>query len=80
MVTFEFGDDYYGSLADLVIAIRLARSAWEAGPRQHGEWFAFSTEIRSALRAGASLPMLIERTQERTAHWWQRAHRPAEIR
>jgi hypothetical protein len=45
-------DDFFADVAALVIAIRLARAAWECASARANEWTAFSYRIRDAL-AGA---------------------------
>jgi hypothetical protein len=69
-------DDYFAQVVDLVIAIRVARVAWEPGPRAHGEWFAFAKALRSGIRNGVTLPVLIEEARSWTAGWWRRARFP----
>ena len=67
-------DAYYGEIADLIITIRAARAAWETGTAQRGEWHAFATQLRAALRAGTSLPVLTADVASWAAGWWRRAH------
>jgi hypothetical protein len=74
---YRDADDFFRDLADLVIALRVARAAWESGPAALGEWHAFGQALRSALWAGTSLPMLIEEAQSWSAGWWRRAFLPS---
>lgn len=67
-------DDFWRDAAALVIAVRLARVAWEAGPCHPGEWHAFAQALRSGARAGATVPKLIEEARSWAAGWWRRAH------
>ncbi len=67
-------DDYFREVAELIVAIRIARVAWEAGPCHHGEWHAFATQVRSALRSGTSLPFVIADIRTWASGWWRRAH------
>ena len=66
-------DDYFREVADLIVAIRVARVAWQSGPCHHGEWFAFAKALRSRIRGGATPQVLIEETESWSAGWWRRA-------
>jgi len=68
--------DFFRDATDLIIAVRIARVAWEAGPAGLGEWHAFGKALRSALRAGTSLPVLTADAASWAAVWWQRGTCP----
>jgi len=60
--------------ADLLLAVRAARTAFEAARASIAEWDAFAAVIRRHQAAAAPLRTLIAETQSRAAAWWRRAH------
>jgi hypothetical protein len=81
MPKFEFSDDHYRNLTDLLLGIRDARLAWQAAKAKAGEWDALAREIKRGHHGGAPLHTMIDETQSWAAGWWRRAnarnHRPA---
>jgi hypothetical protein len=76
MARFEFSDDHYGEIADLMFCIRDARAAWHAadGRVAEWEWDSFVAEIWRGQRAAAPLHTLIAQVEQWSAGWWRRAH------
>ena len=74
MPTFDLGDAYYRDLADLLLAVRDARTAFEAARAKAEEWNTFAAAIRRGQRTAAPLPTLIDEARSRSAGWWRRAH------
>jgi len=66
-------DDFFRDATELIIAVRLARMAWECGLAAPGELHAFTQALRSGIRNGVTLPALIEETQSWASGWWRRA-------
>jgi hypothetical protein len=66
-------EGYFAQVADLIVAIRAARAAFESGPAAPGEWHAFGKALRSGIRAGATPSRLIEETKSWASGWWRRA-------
>ncbi len=74
MPTFEFSDDHYRALSDLLLGIRDARLAWQAAKGKVEEWDSFASEIRRGERAGAPLHTLIDEAASWASGWWRRAN------
>jgi hypothetical protein len=74
MPKFEFSDDHYRAITDLLFALRAARHAWEAARGKVAEWAAFADEIRRGQRAAAPLPVLIDEAQAWASRWRRRAN------
>ena len=74
MPKFEFSDDHYRDISDLLLGIRNARAAWQAAKAKVAEWNSFADQIRRGQRAAAPLPTLIAEAQSWSAGWWKRAH------
>jgi hypothetical protein len=74
MPKFEFSDDHYRDITDLLLGIRNARAAFEAARAKPAEWDSFASEIRRGERGNAPLPSLIEEAASWAQRWWRRAN------
>jgi hypothetical protein len=74
MPKFEFSDDHYAALSDLLFSLRDAKAAWQAARAKPGEWDALAREIKRGHHGGAPLHTMIDETQSWAAGWWRRAN------
>lgn len=76
MATFIFEDSFYRDCADLILAVRGARAAFEAaqGRIATWEWESFAREIHRAKRGGAPLDVMIAEAESWASGWWKRAN------
>jgi hypothetical protein len=69
MPTFEFSDDHYREISDLLFTLRDARLAWRAAKGKVAEWNCFADQIRRGQRTGAAV-----RTMIAASGWRRRAN------
>ena len=67
-------DQFIADSAELIIALRDARAAFETAEGKEREWISFSREIHRAQRGDAPLDVMIAEAQSWAAGWWRRAN------
>lgn len=70
----EEADQFFFDAAQLVIYVRLARTAFQAAGAAPREWESLAHALRLARAEGASITSMIAFTQSFTRGWWRRAN------